>query len=106
MKYVYAFIWAAICAWVIVWLIGYLDAKYGFLDTLFFPAIINFIHGFGISAKTVLFVVLTFLLWGTEWYKYIGRGLFNLIGLVVLLLFIGLIILGGYWFLNWMSGLL
>ncbi len=106
MEHIFRFIWAAICAWILVWFIGYIDAKTDFLEELFFPNVIDFIHGFGLSAKKVLFFALFLFLWLTGLHKYIGRGIFLLLGIIFWIIIIGLILLGGYWFLTWISGTL
>lgn len=106
MEHAFKFIWAAICAWIFVWLIGYINDHTAFLEKAFFPSILDFIHGFGFSAKKVLFFALFIFLWLTGLHKYIGRGIFFFIGIALWVILIGLILIGGYWFLTWISGTL
>lgn len=105
-NFIFGFIWAGICAWMAVWLVGYLNVKTGFLQDFCFPAIINFVNGFGFSAKTVLYLVLFLIFWATGMHKFVGRWLLNLIGLVTLIVVVGALLLGGYLFLSWMISLL
>ena len=103
---IFNFIWTAICAWMAVWIVGYLNLKTGFLQDFFFPAVINFVGGFGVPAKTVLFLALFLIFWATGMHKFVGRWLLTLIGLVALVVVTGALLLIGYHFLMWMISLL
>ncbi len=105
-NFIFGFIWAAICAWMAVWLVGYLNAKTGFLQDFCFPAIINYVNGFGISVKTVLFLTLFLIFWATGMHKFVGRWLLTLIGVIALIIVAGVLLLGGYLFLSWLISLL
>lgn len=106
MEFIFRFIWVAICAFLVTILIEYIDTHTGFLQTLFFPQMIDFIHGFGLSAKKVLFISLFLFFYLTALDKYIGRGLFLLLGMAFWVVIIGLVILCSYWFLSWLAGCL
>lgn len=105
MKYVYNFIWAAICAWMLVWLLGDLDAKFGILNHYYIPNIIEFVRGFGWSAKTILFIATFLVFWTTGIHKIVGRILLFLIGWTVIIILAGLVIMVAYAFLSWLIGL-
>jgi len=106
MKYVYSFVWAALCAWMVIWLIGYFDAKVGFLNDFCFPQIISFIHGYGLSAKTVAFLAIFLIFWATGIHKIVGRGILFLIGWTCIIILVGLALICGYAFLSWIISLL
>ncbi|MCM1323132.1 MAG: hypothetical protein NC218_03015 [Acetobacter sp.] len=105
-SFIFNFIWAAICAWMAVGLLGYLNAKTGLLQDFCFPAIIEFAGSFGFKAKTVLFLALFLVFWATGMHKCIGRWLLTLIGVIALVIVAGFVLLIGYSFLVWMISLL
>lgn len=106
MEHIFRFIWVAICAFAVTVLIDYINDQTSFLQTLFFPNMINFIHGFGISAKKVLFILFMLFFYITSVDKYMGRGIFLTLGVIIWVIVIILIVLCGYWFLTWLMGCL
>lgn len=106
MKHIYSFVWAALCAWMCVWLLGSLDAKFGILQHYFIPTIIEFVHGFGVSAKTILFLAIFLVFWASGIHKIVGRIFLLIIGWIVIIIVVGLALMCGYAFLSWLAGLL
>lgn len=104
MKYIYEFIWAALCAWMCVWLLGSLDTKFGILQYCFIPNIIEFVHGFGVSAKTILFLAIFLVFWASGIHKIVGRILIIFIGWIVIIILVGLGLMCAYAFLSWLAG--
>ena len=99
---IFSFIWAGICALLSVWLILYVDAKLNFSSDYFFPAIVDTIHGWGLSVRKVLFFTLYLLYWLTGIHKLFGNGILALIGWTVLLVIICIVLVAGYWFVTWL----
>ena len=91
-NFIMSLIWALICAWVITRLLVYVDARVGFSQMYFFPSIIDFIHGFGLSAKKVCFTVITMFLFLTGIHRWFGQAILFVIGVVVILACVALAI--------------
>jgi hypothetical protein len=88
---VFSLIWAMLCSWITMKLIVLCDAEWHFTQMAFVPQIIGFIHGFGISAKTVLFLTLTALFTFTGIHRLFGGALKYLLGLVYILFWVTVI---------------
>lgn len=101
---IFSFIWAAICAWITIWVLVYLNSKLGYIDDWFFPAIVNFIHGSGFAVKKVFFFVFFLIYWLTGVHKLFGNVLLMLIGWTALIIIVALIVYFGFIFLRWISG--
>lgn len=82
----------------------WLDAKLVWSQELFFPAIIDFFHGYGLAVRKILFWSLFLLFWGTGLHKFFGNVLLQLIGWVVALVIVVIVVIAGYYFLRWISG--
>jgi len=95
---IFSVIWAAVCAWITVWLISMANSKTNFAEWSFIPAVVDAIHNFGWSAKKVLFFTLTAVYLFTGIHKLVGGGILFLLGCSYLLV-VGLLILGGGWLL-------
>ena len=105
-KIIMSIVWALICAWAITRLLLYVDARVGFTQEYFFPSIIDFIHGFGFSARKVLFTILTAFFAATGIHKFFGKTLLWLIGVVLILACIVLALFIAYHAISWLAGTL
>ncbi|MBO5037881.1 MAG: hypothetical protein J6C85_00275 [Alphaproteobacteria bacterium] len=101
---VFSFIWAAICAWITVWVLVYLNSKLGYIDDFCFPAIVNFFHGHGFGVRKVFFFVFFLVYWLTGIHKLFGNILLMLIGWGALIFIVVLVVFLGFHFLRWIAG--
>lgn len=98
-------VWAALCAWLTVWLLLKLNAATDLSEGIF-SAFCGFIHSFGWSVRKVLFIFFFLLYWATGMNKIFGHIILIAIG-VITIVFVGSIILYfGYYFLVWLAGTL
>ena len=103
-NFVFSLLWAMICAWLVMKLIIFIDAQYHLSQIAFAPAVINFINGFGISARMVLFVIITAILLFTGAHKWFGGMLVYVLGFAYIAFFVAL---GGaviYYVFVWLTG--
>ena len=97
---IFSIIWAALCAWILTYVLLKLDARYNIADVYFFPSVVNFIHGFDVPVRKVIFFLFfgVFLLTGL--HKGAGKILLAIIGVVALLVIVALFIMIGWWFIS------
>lgn len=103
---VFSFIWAALCAWIIVWLLLVINAKTGFANEWIFPNVIQWVQNWGVSFRKVLFVALFIILWATGYHKLIGNCILMAIGYICLIAITILALLCAYWLLSTLAGCL
>lgn len=96
-------IWALICAWLITRLLLYVDARVGFTQEYFFPDIIDFIHGIGLSARKLFFALIAIVLALTGIHKSFGQVLLFMIGIVVILGCVTLAVLAAYHIIGFLA---
>ena len=101
---IFSFIWAAICAWITIWILVYLNSKLGYTNDFCFPAIVNFFHNHGFAVRKVFFFVFFLIYWLTGIHKFFGNVLLMIIGWTVLIIIVALIVVLGFYFLRWISG--
>jgi len=97
---IFSIIWAALCAWVLTYILLKLDARYNITDMYFLPSMINFIHGFDISVRKVIFFFIFGVFAMSGAHKGIGKILLTIIGVVALLVIVALVVMIAWWFFS------
>ena len=69
------------------------DDKTAFSTMYFFPSIVGFIHGLGLSVKMTCFIALSLFLFVTGLSKFIGKSLLVLIGFAILLFIVAIAVI-------------
>ena len=104
-NFCFTIIWAALCAWVITWILIQVDNKVGFTEMYFFPEIKTFIQNFISVKKFVFFFIFGFFLL-TGINQIIGKAALWLIGVIGFVAIACLIIMIGWWFLSTLANAL
>lgn len=86
-------VWSIFCGWLLTRAIIVVDAKTAFSTMYFFPSIVGFIHGLGLSVKMTCFIALSLFLFVTGLSKFIGKSLLVLIGFAVLLFIVAIAVI-------------
>ena len=97
-------VWAALCAWLTVWLLLKLNAVFDLSEFLSTP--FGWIHSHGLSVRKVLFVFFFLLYWVTGKNKIFGHIILIVIGVVTVIIVGLFIVYFGYHFLSWLAGTL
>lgn len=97
-------VWAALCAWLTVWLLLKLNAVIGISEFLSTPC--GWVHSLGLSVRKVLFGFFFLLYWATGMNKIVGHIILILIGIITVIIVGSIIIYFGYHFLAWLAGTL
>ncbi|MBQ8751235.1 MAG: hypothetical protein IJZ30_06350 [Alphaproteobacteria bacterium] len=96
----FSIIWAALCAWILTYVLLKLDARYNIADMYFFPSVVNFIHGFNIPVRKVFFFLFSGIFLLTGLHKGAGKILLAIIGVFALLVIVALVVMIGWWFIS------
>ena len=100
---IFSFIWAALCAWVTVQLLAWLNVKLNLTEVLFMPSVMSFCHSHGLPFRRILFWSITLLYWFTGTHKFLGHALLITIGYAVLLIVAIVVVLILYHFMVWLT---
>ena len=105
-KYVFYFLLASLCSWVLTRLLLWIDLKYELKQISLIAWTENYIQGWGFSVrKTVFFVLLSiFLITGV--HTKFGKWLLTFVGFVLLFYFAAMVCLLALYFLSWISSTL
>ena len=95
----FSIIWAALCAWIITYVLLKIDASYNISDMYFFPSVFSFIQGF-CSVRKLVFFLLTIIFVISGIHKGVGKILLFIIGVVALVVIVALVIMVAWWFFD------
>ena len=93
---IFNIIWSGIIAFFLTRMLIAVEAKTNFADLYCLPQVIEFIHGLGMSARILCFVIITVILAITGIAKLLGNLAFWLIGAALWLVLIALVLMVCY----------